>query len=243
MRCLRCGETPTVKAHVFPKSAVRSIRQRGPDTKTKEIYSDRAIIAQNQNGIYDPCILCKFCDGRIGVADKWFIENLENFHIAAVDRRPYESVKMSLDTYAAVQFAVSIIFRASLSCSNHFSGISLGTYTAAAGEIATGSNQADFGKPLVMINVLTSKQLDVRQFVFYPVRCSGGNGSYYVFTISGVQFLVKFGGRHQGISGNDTHSSIYRIRPGEGAIVCCYPFDETAEAQFLKDVKGRDIMR
>lgn len=242
-RCLRCGEKPTIKAHVFPKSAVRAIRKRGPDTKTKGIYSDRAIIAKNQNGIYDPSILCKFCDGRIGVADKWFIENLENFHSAAADRRPYESVKILIDTYAAVQFAVSIIYRASLSRLDHFSGISLGAYTVAAGEIATGSNQADFAQPLVMINVLTSTQLDVRQFAFYPVRCSGRNGSYYIFTISGVQLVVKFGGRHQGISNDDTYSSTYRIRLGEEAIVCCYPFDDTGEAQFLRNVKERERMR
>jgi hypothetical protein len=241
--CLRCGEPPTIKAHVFPKSAVRAIRKRGPDTKTKEIYSNRAITAQNQNGIYDPSILCKTCDGRIGVADKWFIENLEIFHLTATERQPYESVEISFDTHAAVQFAVSIIYRASLSRLDHFSGISLGAYTVAAAEIATGSNQADFGQPLVMINVLTSTQLDVRQFVFYPVRCSGRNGPYYVFTISGVQFLVKFGGRHEGISDNDTYSSTYRIRPGEKAIVCCYPFDDTAEAQFLRSVKERDRVR
>jgi hypothetical protein len=239
--CLKCGETPTIKAHVFPQSAVRAIRTRGPDAKIKEIYSDRAIISRNQNGIYDSSILCLICDGRIGVAEKWFIENLNDLHLAAAGQPPYYPIKLLLNTRAAIQFAVSIIYRSSLSLSNRFRGISLGPYTSAAGEIATGSDQADFKEPLVMINVLISNQLDVRQFVFYPVRCSGRNGSYYVFTISGIQFLVKFGGRHFGISDNDVYSEAFRVRPDDAeTIVCCYPFNESAEAEFLRDVKGQD---
>jgi hypothetical protein len=243
IQCLRCGKSPTIKAHIFPSSTIRAIRKRGPDTKIKAIYGDRAITTRSPNGIYDAKILCKTCDGRIGVADKWFIENLENFHVAAVERQPFEPVKILLNANSAIQFAVSIIYRASLSCLNHFNDVSLGAYTAAAAAISTGSNGANFDKPFVMINVLTSAQYDVRQFVFYPVKCSGGNGQYYVFTISGVQFLVKFGGRHNGISHNDACLAEYRIRSGGEAIVCCYPFEEAAEAKFLWRVKRRSYSR
>jgi hypothetical protein len=237
LSCLRCGATPTIDAHIFPKAVVRAFRNRGPDKKTLAVFGNRAIVAQNQNGIYDGNILCSTCDGRIGVADKWFIENLESFHSAALARRPYETAEIVLDTRLAIQFAVSIIYRASLSRKVGLQDISLGYYDAIAGGISVGSNEADFNAPLILINVLTSARLDVRQFVFYPVRCVSSNGSYFVFTLSGIQFLVKFGGRHQGISHNDTYSSAHRVKLGEKAVVCCYPFDEGAEAEFLRGIK------
>jgi hypothetical protein len=237
--CLRCGETPTIDAHIFPKAVIRAFRNRGPDKKTLAVFSDCAIAAKNQNGIYDGNILCATCDGRIGVADKWFVENLEIFHSAAHARVPYETTEIALDARLAMQFAVSIIYRASLSRKAGLEGISLGYYNAIAGEISVGSNESDFNAPLVLINVLTSTRLDVRQFAFYPVRCSGSNGSYFVFTISGIQFLVKFGGRHQGISHDDVFSSALRLKSGVKTVVCCYPFDDGAEAEFLRGVKRR----
>lgn len=239
-RCLRCGEAPTIDAHIIPKSAVRAIRSRGPDKKTMAVLGDRVIVARSQNGVYDARILCKDCDGCIGVADKWFAENLDDLHSAAFGRQPFEPVEVSLDARAALQFAVSVIYRASLSGLDHFADISLGPYLKMAGEIAVGSNRAEFDQPLVIINVLTSEHLDMRQFVFYPVKCSNGNGPYFIFTISGVQFLVKFGGRHAGVSDNDDLLSTHRIRPGATSIVCCYPFHESAEAQIMRNSKGRE---
>ena len=238
--CLRCGRQPTINAHIFPQSAVRAIRQRGPDTKTLAVTHDRAFTARFQNGFFDPAILCKICDGKIGVADKWFVENIDTIHNLAERWEPFGVVATQLDPSLVIQFAVSVIYRASLSNLGQFSHISLGPYTGIASEIAVEANQSELSAATVLINLLTSKKHDTKQFVFYPLKCSAGNGPYFIFTISGVQFLVKFGGRLTAIGSSYDISSKLRIVLGKSVMLCCYPFSESAESKFLVGVKAKD---
>jgi hypothetical protein len=238
--CLKCGRQPTINAHIFPQSAVRAIRQRGPDTKTLAVTHDRAFTAKFQNGFFDPAILCKICDGKIGVADKWFVENIDTIHNVAEGCKPFGVVVTQLDPSLVIQFAVSVIYRASLSNLGQFSHVSLGPYTEIASEIAVEANQSELSAATVLINLLTSKKHDTKQFAFYPLRCSAGNGPYFVFTISGIQFLVKFGGRFNSVGMTDDLLSKLRIMIGKSVMLCCYPFSESAESKFIMDVKAKD---
>jgi hypothetical protein len=239
-RCLRCGNTPTINAHIFPKAVIRAIRKRGPDTKTLGVRFGGAFPINTPNGLSDRKILCSTCDEAIGVADKWFVEILDDLHLSAQKTKPYDIIPLSLNAKLAIQFAVSVIYRASLSKSHHFAGISLGSYTDIAANIAIGAKGADFGSVLVLLNVLTSRNLDTKQFAFYPVRCTGDNGAYFVFVISGIQFLVKFGGRLKGITSNDWYSASLRLKPDQEVKACCYPFEHTAEADWLGGVARRN---
>lgn len=238
--CLRCGKKPTINSHIFPKAAVRAFRTRGPDKRTIAVLENRAMVANTQNGIFDPNILCATCDQRIGVADKWFIENLNVLHSAALGKKPYEVVKVKIDARRAIQFATSVIYRASLSRLDHFHDILLGPYNEVAGEIAINSTIADFLRPFVIINVLTSDILDLRQFVFYPVKCVNGNGPYFLFNISGIQFITKFGGAAHGLNGSDDLLSKHRVLPDADVNLCCYPFDDSAEALSMRNVRRGD---
>ncbi len=231
--CGYCKKEPTIEAHIIPKAVVRGFRQRGPDRKTMAIFPERAVVSNIQNGIFDPNILCQTCDGKIGQADRWFVEHLDTFHEVARDRQAYEIAKVAIDTRAAIQFAVSVIYRASLSKLHHFDDVSLGPYLMRAGEIALASDHADFDEPIVMINTLISDAYDTRQFVFYPVRCRGKGGTYFVFTASGVQFLVKFGGNRNVIDQGSNFTQLLRLHTDSVASVCIYPFEDSAEAQFL----------
>lgn len=237
--CLKCGEAPTINAHIIPAAAVRAIRERGPDTRTLAVRFGGAFPINTPNGLSDRKILCKSCDGAMGKSDKWFIENLDDIHLSATDAKPYELVQTSLNARFALQFAVSVIYRASLSTSPHFADISLGPYTSVAEDIATGSNDADLKSALVLINVLRSTNLDTKQFACYPVLCAGDNGVYFVYVISGIQFLVKFGGSLDGISSNDLYSANVRLDPDQPVVMCCYPFENTAEANWLMKVARR----
>jgi hypothetical protein len=240
LTCLKCGHQPTINAHIFPQSALRAIRKRGPDSKIMAVSHDRTLTAKFQNGLFDPAILCKDCDGKIGVADKWFVENIDTIHNSAASCKPFGVVDTQLDPSLVIQFAVSVIYRASLSNLGHFSHISLGPYTNIAAEIAVEAHQSKFSAATILINLLTSNKHDTRQFAFYPLKCSGGNGPYFIFTISGVQFLVKFGGRLTAIGNSDDISSKLRVLSGKSVMLCCYPFSESAESKFLVGVKAKD---
>jgi hypothetical protein len=238
--CLRCGNTPTINAHIIPQAVIRAIRKRGPDTKTLGVRFGGAFPINTPNGLSDRKILCSSCDGAIGIADKWFLEALDDLHSSARDTKPYNVIQPSLDAKLALRFAVSIVYRASLSQSQHFVGISLGSYTDIAANIAIGAEGADFGSVLVLLNVLTSRNLDTKQFAFYPVRCMGDNGAYFVFVISGIQFLVKFGGRLKGITNKDLYSASLRLKADQEVKACCYPFEHTAEADWLGSIARRN---
>lgn len=231
--CLSCQTPSTIDAHIIPRAVVREFRRRGPDKKTLAVFSDRAVVARAQNGIFDPNILCQTCDGKIGNADKWFVEHLEEFHRAARGRQNYETVTLAISPRAAIQFAVSVIYRASLSQLELFRDISLGPYTERAKDIALSTKQAKFEEPIVLINVMASKEVDARQFVFYPVRCQSENGQHFVFVAAGIQFLVKFGGKGNGTSASSGMMRSLRLRPDADVLACICPFEESAEAQFL----------
>ena len=204
------------------------------------VSHDRTLTAKFQNGLFDHAILCKDCDGKIGVADKWFVENIDTIHNAAEHCKPFEVVTTQLDPSLVIQFAVSVIYRASLSNLGQFSHISLGPYTGIASEIAVETKHSEFSAATVLMNLLTSEKYDTRQFAFYPVKCSGGNGPYFIFTISGIQFLVKFGGRLSAIGNSDDISSKLLIALGKSVMLGCYPFSESAESKFLLGVKAKD---
>lgn len=232
-RCLHCGVGPTIQAHILPQSALRAIRTRGPDSYTMAVFYDRAVKANTQNGIYDSNILCSKCDQKIAPLDKWFMENLNVFHDCVVKTPSSKPTKVNIDALFALRFAVSVIYRASLSNLVHFNNINLGTYTEIAAKITFDEYNA-YDVPIVLINVQTSDYLDTRQYVSYPVGCRGDNGIYFIFVISGVQFLVKFGGRSRRIVSNDRgYSTMLRVRPGCPVSVLAYPFEKSGEAKFM----------
>jgi hypothetical protein len=240
-QCKQCGIAPTIEAHIIPKAVVRNIRTRGPDLKTIAVFNNRAVTARNQNGVFDRDILCKDCDGKIGTSDKWFVENLEKFHSSASGQPPYSTTQVMPKGSDALRFAVSVIYRASLSKLAHFHDISLGQYEAVAARISLGLEAHSSVEPIVLVNVLSSETLDMRQFVTYPIRCVNGNGRYYVFTASGVQFLVKFGGRRAGVGRDDIFTSNLRARSDSPLVVCCYPFNDSAEAHMFAQAANRRI--
>ena len=218
---------------------LRAIRKRGPDVKLLAVTGGRAISAKSQNGIFDDGILCFDCDQKIGKADKWFSETLDALHRLAEGAGAYKGLNAQIDSRLAIQFAVSVIYRASLSKRDDFTHISLGRYQDKAGEISTGAFDADFAVPLVLVNVLTSDWLDTRQFAFYPVRCSNGTEPYFVFTLSGIQFLVKFGRGSFDAAKKIPALDALRLKIGEAVSICAYPFEDSAEATYLTSLKAR----
>lgn len=240
-QCKQCGDAPTIEAHIIPKAVVRSIRNRGPDLKTIAVFNNRAVTARDQNGVFDRDILCKDCDGKIGTSDKWFVENLEQFHSSASGQPPYSTMQVMPKGCDALRFAVSVIYRASLSKLAQFRDISLGEYEAIAARISLGLEVSSSDEPIVLISVLSSGTSDMRQFVTYPIRCAQGNGRYFVFTASGVQFLIKFGGWRAGVGRDDIFTSCLRVRSETPLVVCCYPFIDSAEAQMFEQITNRRI--
>jgi hypothetical protein len=197
------------------------------------VFHDRAITADKQNGLFDSNILCKICDNEIGKVDKWFTENFQIFHDLSKELSAYSTFEVPIDPIMAIRFGVSVIYRSSLSRIEQFARISLGPYSEIAGQIATGKIGAHVQNPVVLINTLISNHLDTRQFAFYPVRCAGGNGIYFVFALSGLQYLVKFGGVKMGVTPDDQFSANLTIGQNLPVKSVCCPFEDSAEADFM----------
>lgn len=197
------------------------------------------MVARDQNGIFDDSILCHRCDNDIGKADNWLAKNANTLRFATENVDDYNYLSVKCDATMAIRFAVSVIYLASLSKNDHFQGVRLGKYERQAGNIAVGALEADCNLPFVMVNVLTDQVSDPRQFGFFPVRVKGPNGAYFIFAVSGLHFLVKFGGWRNGIRGEDPQFSALRVRPGNVMTVTNYPFRDTAEADFLLRARNK----
>ena len=234
--CLKCGSFPTIKAHIFPQAALKRIRSRGPDTKLIALDGYRSKIAKRQNGIFDPNILCSNCDGLLGKLDDWFLKLINDITSVAHSKCAYEPFLLDIDPKLATRFAISIVYRASLSSRIEFQHVQLGRFSSFAENIVFDTFEVSGCQPIIMMNVLTSSSLDMRQMAFYPVKCANGNGPYFVFAISGIQFLVKFGGRHSGLAKSNDLSQNLRLRVGQPVVAVSHPFEDSAEGQFMLGV-------
>jgi hypothetical protein len=73
-RCLVCGATPTIRAHLIPQAFSREVR--GGDIKFALTSARATRFRPTQNGIFDPGILCQQCDNALGKNEKYTFEVL-----------------------------------------------------------------------------------------------------------------------------------------------------------------------
>lgn len=64
-KCLQCGTTPTIKAHLVPKAFVMEVKAtRGEQHLILMPGQQRPLVSPT--GLYDPDLLCAECDGMLG---------------------------------------------------------------------------------------------------------------------------------------------------------------------------------
>lgn len=240
--CIRCADTPTCEAHIIPQAFARDISKS--NNHVLQLGGTGSRKAKRPRGLADHNILCSYCDGIIGDVDKYAVEFVRDFQVPAKSK-PYNIIEFNgLKTEKIRIFALSVIWKASISSLDYFNQIDLGIYESCASRLIFDEHNLDNCTSLhIQINALTSAKGDMKSFMTYPVRARNENGPYFIFVAGGFQFLVRFGNRPF-VRGHEREwANQLAIRSDQPPIGVAYPFEESGEFEILRLAKSADLIR
>jgi hypothetical protein len=189
--------------------------------------------ARYQLGAFDKNILCGVCDRKLG--------QLDEYALGICNRELPRAALGSIGTIADVDcdrmasFAVSVVWRASVSAHPSFATIDLGPLSDRARSAAFDHRADQFP---VIIYRLVSPRYDVRQFYVEPARRRIEGVNAYSFHLGGFQWFVFA----------DSRSLPNMLRPltinGRGDLVSlAIPLERTTEFQGMLEIADRQRRR
>lgn len=157
MNChgLGCQSTDLIKAHIIPAGFGRLIRPS--NGKNIKIAGNRVREANPQLGEFDPSILCERCDNVLGLDDEYALDVTKRIKpFRAVNEELF--VDTTVDCNRFSKFALSVIWRASISKREAFSEVSLGPYENLARDVLFGSRPlSDFRQFELVVSRFSSR--------------------------------------------------------------------------------------
>jgi hypothetical protein len=226
--CQECGKGPTCDAHIVARGFARLIADT--NNHVLEISQTGAKKAKRQHGFFDGNILCAECDREIGKLDDLAISYCRDF-VLPQNITPYQPLFLpKFDTAKMCRFAISVVWRASISSIPQFNDIKLGPYEDVARDLIFGRIQIQSCKELhLQVNVLTSPFLDMKSHIGLPIQVRNECGPYVIFSAGSLQWLVRFGGTKFGSGGNVTFASQLALNSNDKPVAVAYPFSKSAD--------------
>ena len=240
--CKNCGCKPTCEAHIIPASFLSFAKKGNNHLVTLGLSGSKK--AKRQKGLADYNILCINCDQIIGKFDKYAIEFCRGF-IAPKDYKNYECIPLpNLDANKIRRFAISVIWRASISQLSDMGNVKLGPFEDKARDLIFGDEDLDQCNSLhIQISFLTDEHGLASQMVTYPIRCRNENGVCFIFLAGGFQFLVRFGSKPIASEKHLQFAKILAIRSDQQPQGVKYPFDEAGEFEIVRLAAAEDVRR
>jgi hypothetical protein len=187
MGCLVCGESRTVKSHIFPRALMHDLR--GGESYVHEVHDDRNGTRYQQSGPLDDTILCSAHERKTQRADDFGVD----FCRAVKRSIPQAGGVKWVDNpnpELLVRFACQTIWR--FSASRFGRGLSaLGPYEAIIREIVF-QDSSDFLPLLIARNHLRMPDGNESTLVIAPFPIRLGHWRCWNFTIGGIHFYTKF---------------------------------------------------
>ena len=128
--CHLCKEDKVlIKAHVIPQALYPNPNDVGGIPRIASansgVYPKKVRI-----GIYDPNILCESCDGKLGILDQYFVENVLRKKPTRVTIKAEGLLHQydGSDGATVHSFLISVLWRASVSSHSFFRRVELGRY-------------------------------------------------------------------------------------------------------------------
>lgn len=231
--CHECGKGPTCDAHIVARGFARLIVDT--NNHVLEIAQAGAKKAKRQHGFFDGHILCAECDRAIGKLDDLAISYCRNF-VPPENIRPYQLFNLTkFDVANMCRFAISIVWRASISTLPQFNDINLGPYGVVAKDIIFGRAPIESCTALhIQVSVLTSSYLDMKSHIGLPIQVRNERGPYIIFSAGSLQWLVRFGGTKFGSGKNGMFASQLALNTNATPVAVAYPFSESADYELYQ---------
>jgi hypothetical protein len=182
-----CTSIDLIDAHIIPRGFARDMMRASGYNMLASM--DKA--HKTQHGIFDPNILCANCDGIIGAFDNYAIEVCRSFQ---KKHREFDDrfLMLDVDGDKLAKFALSVLWRASISNRPEFKKIDLGPYSDLAKEVIFGSKTLkDFPEYELMLLRFESPRINVEGLYTSPVRMTNVGINVWGFTLCGFRFMAK----------------------------------------------------
>jgi len=192
MPCLNCGSSPTIDAHLIPRSfALEVTDERGEQHAIA--FQHSPIFRKSNTGLYDTAILCAPCDQILGQNEKYVLEFLR---AARLEPANHHSVcHRSGDGDKFVRFAAGIAWKFSVT-RPEYGRIGVGPYASALADAAFGKAAIAANIDLIVFRLLTGNN----SVPFYRLpRTDRQEGINFVrFCVGSFLFLLKIDRRTTG---------------------------------------------
>lgn len=182
-----CAETKLCRAHVVPAGFARTLSD--PGAHNRAIRRTGSKPASQPHGEFDTELLCGPCDERLGRLDEYAIRFCASLPQTGRARtgEVFRHAPFDGDTFA--QAMLAILWRASASARDQFTGINLGPYAdRVASVIFGGASLSSMPEAEVVLLRYASDEHDARRFIFMPLRIR--SGALNAFTLGLGGFLV-----------------------------------------------------
>lgn len=187
-RCVVCGVSPTVKAHLFPRALMLDMKADSHQLVGGNRHRDG--VKLQQNGEWDDTLICEEHEKSIGSADDYGIRFCRSFRTKGTERPNDRALDVpNPEPDSLVHFAYAVIWRHVASASRRADRLDLGPF----GDEMLDAMQARGPYALQLIvgrNPLTvrGQRVDV---AIAPYRERMDRWNVWHFAISGLDFYLK----------------------------------------------------
>ena len=196
MPCIVCGSAKMARAHIFPRALVHEMKDGGPVVHS--IDRNKRGFKNSQSGPWEPDILCESCESKLSRCDDYAIRWVRRFDQNAVPifgGKAFEVPNPNSDLL--VQFAGSILWRASVARHNRNSDIDLGPWEPLLREAVFGNG--DFRPKLILARKrYVTNGLFHGSVVVHPYSASRWSRRSYVFELANLLWGLKLDDRRGG---------------------------------------------
>lgn len=200
-RCLVCGDTNTVKSHIFPRALMHDLR--GSDSFLHEVLDSKAGTRFLQSGPWDRNILCDKHEAVTSRPDEYAVKFCRAV-IRSIDQNGYDGFISNPQPNLLARFSYQCIWR--------FAASQDGRGLAALGRYAEILQRAVFEDGpcalsfLIARNNLRTPIGTEATMAIAPFPTRLGNVRTWLFSVSGLQFYVKLD-RQPFPVGGESHSA------------------------------------
>ena len=189
---LNCSSTALIKAHIIPQGFARLLQKNG---KNIDLSREKIAYAKSPMGLFDPNILCKACDGRLGQYDQYALEVCKGFGSSHVNHGS-EFEWPDVDGEKIAKFVLSVLWRASISKRPELKDVDFGKkFEPIARDVLFGNRSLS---TFFQFAVLPIRMVDahfgaegIEGFYTTPYKMKFGDLRAYSFALSGFKFVAK----------------------------------------------------
>jgi hypothetical protein len=190
--CQVCGKSDTVRSHLLPLALALDTRAGSPHLHVGSIFDDGFEISQG--GIFDDGILCNEHEQMLRPFDTYAVEFCRNFDARRVDIGEGRFLIKQVDSDLLVRFAVSVLWRFSVSTRREIPRVELGEFGKQFQNIVFDGASCN-PEPALIMWANTSKLTNVKGMSILPTYGRQFGRRYWSFMVAGISFVLKVDGQ------------------------------------------------